>query len=131
MRYSRAPNYESDLLVGNYHNGPLSIYIPFGIFGTIAFFAFLGLALRALYRNYRYGRDELKIYNRFLFAYFLSRTIFFMVAFGSFHSELYIFTGIMGLSVALNHGVCRKPVSAKRPVVFRGRMEFAARSGTA
>ncbi len=131
MRYSRAPDYESDLIVGNYHNGPLSIYIPFGIFGTIAFFAFLGLALRALYRNYRYGRDELKIYNRFLFAYFLSRTIFFIVAFGSFHSELYIFTGIMGLSVALNHGVCRKPVSAKRPVVFRGRMEFAARSGTA
>ena len=131
MRYGRSPDYANDLIVGNYHSGPLSIYIPFGVFGTITFVAFLGLALRALYRNYRYGRDELKFYNRFLFGYFLSRTIFFMVAFGSFHSELYIFTGIMGLSVALNHGVCRQPVLVQRPVVFRGRMEFAARSKAA
>ena len=131
MRYGRAPDYQSDLLVGNYHSGPLSTYIPFGVFGAITFVAFLGLALRALYRNYRYGRDELKSYNRFLFAYFLSRTIFFVAAFGSFHSELYIFTGIMGLSVALNHGVCRQPALVQRPVVFRGRMEFAARSRAA
>ena len=124
MRYYRAKDYESDLLVGNYHNGPLSVYIPFGTFGTMAFVAFLGLSLRALYRNYRYGREELKNYNRFLFGFFLSRIIFFVAVFGSFHSDLYILTGIIGLSVALNHGVSQAAAPIRRPVTFRGQLAF-------
>ena len=131
QRYMRTSNFDPFALVGNYHSGPLSVIIPFGIFGVLAFLAFLAASFRVLRLNYRYGSDQMRIYNRFFFAYFLSKVIFFFIVFGSLFSDMYVFTGLVGFSVALNHGVCRKPVLAQRPVIFRGRMEFAARSGAA
>ncbi len=119
-RYSRVPNYTAALAAGNYHNGPLSIFVPFGSLGAITFIAFLLISLRGLYLNYHYGDPRLQTINRFLFAFFLARVVFFFAAFGAFNSELYTFTGLIGLSVALNRGICQKPATASQPARFRG-----------
>ena len=42
-------NYEGAMLAGDYHNGPLSILMPFGMFGAIAFLWLLGAGLKVLY----------------------------------------------------------------------------------
>jgi len=105
IRRGLAKDYESSLLVGDYHSGPLSILIPFGIFGFAGVIWLLVAAVRLLYRNYRFGDPNLRTINTFLLSYFLSRAVFFFVGFGSLHSDLPLFLGVMGLSVALNRGI--------------------------
>jgi hypothetical protein len=87
---------------GDYHNGPLSVIIPFGIFGTVGFVWFLVASGRFLYQNYRSGDPRLKRINTFFLALFLTKAAFFFVVFGSFYSDLCSFTGLVGLSVSLN-----------------------------
>jgi hypothetical protein len=94
-------------LVADYHNGPLSVIVPFGLPGAIAFIWFLAASGKALYRNYHYGNPAYSKLNRFLFAYFITRTIFFFCVFGSLYSDLAMFAGLMGLSISLNGGVAR------------------------
>jgi hypothetical protein len=89
-------------VAGDYHNGPLSLIIPFGIYGLLAFMWFVSAALVYLYRSYKRGLPELKMINAFLFASFLAKTLFFFSIFGAVANELYVYTGILGLSVALN-----------------------------
>jgi hypothetical protein len=101
-------------IAGDYHNGPLSVIIPFGIWGVIAFVWFLIAGLRALYNNYRYGDPALRTVNMLLLAMFLTRAlIFWSPIFGSLYSDMAAFAGMLGLGVALNGGICRpapKPV---------------------
>lgn len=118
----RAPGYQGAILSGDFHSGPLSLYVPFGSFGVLAFLAFVVTSIRALYLNFRYGDEELSVINRFLFAYFVGHVLFFIFAFGVFSYQLCTFTGVIGLSVALNGGICRKPVTVPRPVRFRGNL---------
>jgi hypothetical protein len=105
---------EISMLAGDYHNGPLSVIIPFGIWGLIAFIWFLIASIRALYANYCYGEERLKKVNTFLLAYFIARALIFMIVFGGFYSDLAIFAGIIGLSISLNSGI-RRPVTV--PVI--------------
>jgi hypothetical protein len=97
--------YELAILAGDYHSGPLSVIIPLGIFGTLAFLWFLGAGTYVLHRNNKYGVPELRNINRFLFAYFVARILFFMFIFGSLYADLICFTSLLGLSVSLNGGV--------------------------
>ena len=92
---------------GEYHNGPLSVVIPFGIYGLAAFAWFLGAAVRVLYRNFRHGAAELRTINAALLAWFIAHIIQFCFIFGAFYWDFYCFTGLAGLSVALNGGVSR------------------------
>ena len=96
---------ETAILAGDYHNGPLSLIIPFGIFGVIGFVWFLAASLRALYRNYRFGDPALRRVNAFLLAFFLAKAIFFFSIFGSLHSDLFVFIGLIGFSISLNGGI--------------------------
>lgn len=89
-------------LAGDYHSGPLSVIIPFGIWGALAFGWVLYAGTRYLYRVYRDGTESLRMINRLLFALFVARIVFFLFVFGALYSEFYYFTGILGLSVALN-----------------------------
>ncbi len=89
-------------VAGDYHNGPLSLLIPFGIYGLIAFIWLVIAGSFYLYKNYQFGDPELRTINAFLFACFTARVIFFFIIFGAISSDLYVFTGILGLSVALN-----------------------------
>ncbi len=96
---------EANIVFGNYHNGPLSVLIPFGLWGAIAFLWLVIASIWALWRNYRFGDPALKNINTLLFSYFIMRILFFLLFFGAFASELYVYTGIVGLSVSLNAGV--------------------------
>jgi hypothetical protein len=61
--------------------------------------------------NQRYGDPAHLRVNTFLLAFFVMKTTWFFVAYGSFQNDLAIFTGMVGLSCALNGGV-RRPVTA-------------------
>ena len=119
MRRGLAPGYEGALITQDYHSGPLSLYVAFGGLGTLAFLAFLGASMRALYLNYRYCGQEMRAINRFLFAFFCARAFFYFFGFGSFYSDLYIFTGTVGFSVALNQGICPRTAPVRVTAPFR------------
>jgi hypothetical protein len=102
IRRGHAESHESALVAGDYHSAPLTLVIQFGLGGVIAFLWFCVGSLRHLYRAYRTGPPELKRCNTFLLSLFITNLICFAVILGSFSDELYLFTGIIGLSVSLN-----------------------------
>ena len=103
------------MMAGDYHNGPLSVIIPFGIWGVIGWFWFLAASIRLLYLNYRNGDPALKTINGFLLAHFLARTILFFAVFGGFYSDLAFFCGIVGFSISLNGGIRKNSPAAVLP----------------
>jgi len=109
-------------LAGDYHNGPLSVIIPFGIWGCIAFLWFLAASIQVLWANYKYGDPELKKANTFLLSYFIAKTIVFLFIFGGFSNELAAFVGLIGFSISLNNGVAKRVIAVHpqpAPVRFR------------
>src|SRR5690606_33730745 len=90
--------------------GPLSLIIPFGIWGVLAFVWFLIAAHRVLWRNYKYSPPEMLKLNQFLLAYFYAKVIFFTLFFGAFYLDLAAFVGVIGLSISANAGM-RAPVT--------------------
>ena len=106
-------------LAGDYHNGPLSLIIPFGIWGVLAFTWFLMASIRVLWRNYKNGDPEIHKANTFLLCYFIAKVFIFVVIFGGFYSELCVFAGLIAFSVSLNGGVASPaPAAVRSPVVF-------------
>jgi len=94
--------YQSAREAGDYHNGPLSVVIPFGIWGLAAFGWFLVASIRYLYSNYRHGNPALRTLNTFLLTYFLAKAVFFLLIYGVFYEDLGMFLGLIGLSAAFN-----------------------------
>jgi O-Antigen ligase len=90
----------------DYHNGPLSVVLPFGIWGVIAFLWFMISSLQVMYCNYRYGDPSLRTINTFLWANILFLFGSFMFLGGGFADDMMRFIGPLGLSIALNSGVC-------------------------
>jgi len=90
----------------DYHSGPLSTLIPFGIWGALAFLLFSLTGLRVLYRNFKYGDPELKPINAFLLAWYIQRCITFIFIFGGFELDTGLLVRTVGFSVALNWGMC-------------------------
>jgi hypothetical protein len=99
---------EGAIVTGDYHSGPLSILIPFGIFGVIVVVWFWIGSVRVLYLNWRHGDPRFRHINTFFLAYFIARIVQFLFVFGAIGSDLPIFVGILGLSISINGGV-RKP----------------------
>ena len=108
MRRGMFESFESTLINGNYHHGLLTLIIPFGIWGMIGFAWFCWASLRVLRSNYLFGDPSLTQVNTFLLAYFVARWIFYIVFYGQFDLDLPMFAGVVGLSVCLNGGVCRR-----------------------
>ncbi|HSA12400.1 MAG TPA: O-antigen ligase family protein [Candidatus Paceibacterota bacterium] len=104
--------------VGDYHNGPLSVLVPFGLFGAIAFIWLLVAGLRVLYQNYQFGDPAFHQYNIFLFTFFLAKVISFFLVFGSLYSDLPMILGLLALSISLNGGVAKPAVAPQPKVVF-------------
>jgi hypothetical protein len=102
IELGEAGNLAGMILAGDYHNGPLSVLMPFGIYGAIAFIWFLIAGLRVLHRNWKFGSPELRTVNTLLLAAFAARTLFFFFFFGALHSDIPVLLGLLGLSVALN-----------------------------
>jgi hypothetical protein len=111
-RLGEAQDYDIAIATGAYHNGPISILMAFGLFGMIAFLWVLKAGVNVLQSNRRYGDPRLKRVNDFLFGYFLVEIFMFFIVYGAFDAQLYQFLGLLGFSVALNGGVCRKPALA-------------------
>jgi hypothetical protein len=98
---------EGAMIAGDYHNGPLSVLIPFGLLGSLAFVAFLISGGWTLHRNYQYGDPALKTINTGLLSAFVAKTMFYLLVCGSLHSDLPTFTGLVAFGVALNGGVAK------------------------
>jgi O-Antigen ligase len=95
-------------LAGDYHNGMLAVILPFGIWGVLVVYWFLGAALRVMYRNFKYGNPALRNINGLLFILFFSEAGSFASCFGgqSLAGEMSTFISCLGLSIALNNGIC-------------------------
>ena len=104
VRMGLAQDYEMMILAGDYHSGWRSILIPFGIWGLLAFLAFLTAGLRVLWINRHKGEGTLRRVNLFLLTYYIAKGVFFFAIFGAVAAELFVFTGLVGLSVSLNGG---------------------------
>ncbi len=118
-------------LAGDYHNGPLSLIMPFGIFGVIGFLWLIAAGIKVLRQNYRFGDPAFDQINRFLLAQFIAKAIFFMTIFGSLYSDLPYFTGLVGLSVCINGGMRRgvAPAPVARPLIKRLKLANANPAG--
>jgi len=101
------PSQQGLAISGDYHSGPLSVILPFGIWGAIAVLWFLTAGVWALRRNRLYGDPALQTVNTFLYAAFLTKIFSFMVIFGGFSGDIQGFAGFLGLSICLNGGICR------------------------
>lgn len=103
----------------DYHSGPLSVILPFGIWGTIVFLWFTYASIKVVYRNFRYGNPALQTINAFVFTtYIVSVFSFFFLA-GGLADSMLGFCGVLGLSISLNNGVCRAPVRPQKNIVFK------------
>lgn len=130
--------YEPSLVAGDYHNGPLTLIIPLGIWGVIGFGWFCIAGYRVLYNNLKFGDPSIKNINRFLMAYFLGKIVFFIFVFGAFYLDLVSFVGAVALSISMNRGVAQPAAALARapqaapfrslPVLqpaYRGRLQGA------
>jgi hypothetical protein len=113
---SADPGQQALALSSDYHNGPLSVILPFGIWGAIAFVWFVAGSVWVMYRNYCYCSPELYSLNAFLFAMYVWVVISFYG--GSLATNTSAFTGLLGLSVAINRGVCRRTVEQPKNIPF-------------
>jgi hypothetical protein len=107
------PAQQALAISGDYHSGPLSTLLPFGIWGAIGILWLMGAALFVAYRNFRYGDPDLKVFNAYLLANTLWSIVAFFFIFGAFSANVSEFAKMIGFSIALNWGVCRplpKPV---------------------
>ncbi len=90
-------------LAGGYHNGQLSVILSFGIWGVITVIWFWAASMWVLRRNYRYGDPALRTVNTFLLVTFGAR----ILIFASIDGDMLFYCGLLGLSIALNGGVCQ------------------------
>jgi hypothetical protein len=112
--HSADPAEQGLALAGDYHNGPLSVILPFGIWGAIAVLWLMIAGVWALHHNRLYGDPALQAVNTFLLTTFLVKIISFFFVFGSLSSDMAGFAGYLGLSISLNGGICRP---ARQPAV--------------
>lgn len=107
---------DSLAISGDYHNGPLSTVIPFGIWGGIGMVWLMGACLWVHYRNYRYGPPELLAVNTFLLIRCIVHVITFFFIFGGFSEDVGYFVRYAGFCIALNGGVMSpQPKAAVNP----------------
>src|ERR1039458_3552053 len=71
------PSEQGLAISGDYHSGPLSVIIPFGIWGAIVVLWFLIAGVWALHHNRLYGDPALQTVNTFLLTAFVARIIIF------------------------------------------------------
>lgn len=95
-------DYEEAMVVGNYHSGPLSVLLSFGISGVLAVLFFWGAGIRMLRENLTRGSPELRSINIALLSFFVAHIVFFLFVFGELSTDLPLFCGLLGLSAALN-----------------------------
>jgi hypothetical protein len=117
-------------LAGDYHNGPLSVVIPFGIWGVIVFLWLAIAGMRVMYCNFRYGDASLRTINAYFWATYIYVFFRFLFVYGSMTGDVTFFASAIGFSIALNGGVRRpapKTVPAQQPMVHPAKILPRAR----
>jgi hypothetical protein len=107
-------------LSADYHNGPLSVILPFGIWGALAFFWLIIAGMRVVYCNFRHGDESLRTFNTYFWVTYLYVFLRFLFVYGAMNDDMKFFASAIGFSIALNGGVCRpapQPVQARPPRV--------------
>jgi len=66
-----------------------------------------------LYKNYKQGDPDLHKINTLLLSVFIAKLVLFLVVFGAFSNEFYMFAGLIGLSVAINGSRLPDPVPSE------------------
>jgi hypothetical protein len=115
------PTQQGLALAGDYHSGPLSVIIPFGIWGTMVFLWIMFAVARVMYCNYRYGDESLRTINTYLWVGCLLFIFRFLFIFGGMDADMMPLSAMVGLSIALNGGVRQpapQPVQARQPVGY-------------
>ena len=111
---------EGSLAIANdYHNGPFSTIISFGIWGGFGMLWLMVAVVRVTYRNYKYGDPELKTVNTFLFMASAYGVFSFLFIFGAFQNDVGGFAKVAAFSIALNWGVRgpqREPATTLKPL---------------
>jgi hypothetical protein len=100
---------ESLAISGDYHSGPLSTLIAFGIWGAIGIIWLMAATTFVVYRNYRYGPAELQTFNTFMLAQCISAIVIFFFVFGAFQNDVGNFAKLAGFSIAMNWGIAKRP----------------------
>jgi hypothetical protein len=113
---SADPAQQALALSSDYHNGPLSVVLPFGIWGVLTMVWFFAGSIWVVYRNYRFSPPELQPLNAFLFATYVWAIVSFYGS--SLATGMSVFTGVLGLSVAINRGVRREPTENRVNIPF-------------
>jgi hypothetical protein len=117
-------SYVALAISGDYHSGPLSTLMPFGVWGAVAFLWVSLMALYIVYRNYRFGDPALKNVNTFLLVLVAQRLFGFFFLFGSYSGDVGEFAKLAGFSIALNWCI-RGPQTQARVVPRINRMDGA------
>ncbi len=106
------PSQQGLALSGDYHSGPLSALLTFGLWGGIAILWLMGATFYVLYCNYKYGDPELRILNIYLFASCIGSIIGYMFIFGSYKDSMAGYGGMAAFSLAMNGGLGKRPARA-------------------
>jgi choline-glycine betaine transporter len=107
-------------LSSDFHSGPFSVIIPFGIWGVLLWLWYAIAGYFVVSRNYRNGDPDLGLINRYLYAVFIAKCFIFLFVFGDAVGDMAGFAGVIGLSIALNHGIGR-PQPLKKAVPAKPR----------
>lgn len=111
IRNSHLDASEEPLAISSdFHNGPLSTLIPFGLWGGIGMIWLMATTIFCLYRNYKYGDAELRVFNAYMLACGLALIFNFFFIFGAFPNDVNGLARLAGFSIAMNWGVARRPV---------------------
>lgn len=105
-------------LSSDYHSGPLSTLMPFGVWGAISYIWLTIVGLQIAYRNYRYGDPELRIVNGYGLAAGIWGVICYLFVFGAYSSFVLGSAIGIGFNLALNggvHGPASKPAKVLQP----------------
>jgi hypothetical protein len=98
----------------DFHSGPLTTLIPFGIWGAIGMLWLMAATSFVVYRNYRYGDPELRVFNTYMLVSNIVGIIGFLFIFGGFNFSVGGFASAAGFSIAMNGGLAKRPA---RPAV--------------
>ncbi len=109
---------EALAISSDFHSGPLSTLMAFGIWGGIGIVWLMLATTFVTYRNYKFGDPTMQTFNTYMFVLCLGAIIAFLFIFGGFHADVGNFAKIAGFSIAMNGGISRRPARpASNPLI--------------
>jgi O-Antigen ligase len=104
---------QSLAISSDYHSGPLSTLMCFGIWGAIGILWLMAATVFVLHRNYQYGDPALRTFNIYMLAACLVSTFAFFFIFGAFDGDVGNFARMAGFSLAMNGGLAKLPAKSR------------------